>query len=264
MAPICSEGNVENSKDRMIASTALLFQAVVGHRPGPRACGRGPGGHTGRAKRGLAGVAMAALISTAAAQAERPRAVVSDLTARLEQVQADPKALQSALKTGSRLSAAVCANCHGERGVSAQPEVPNLAGQNAAYLAEQLRQFAEGQRRNEFMEGMIKAMGADERIGIVLHYASMTMPPRPAMDPALAARGREQYARNCFRCHGNDGHGNAQMARLAGQQGRYVVSTIKRYRVDKGPRVNPLMADATRLLSDEDIEALAAYIGSMP
>jgi cytochrome c553 len=31
-----------------------------------------------------------------------------------------------------------------------------------------------------------------------------------------------------------------------------------------GPRINPLMADATRLLSDSDIEALAAYIATMP
>lgn len=214
------------------------------------------------ARRALAllGVALAGM---ALAQSDRPRAMPAELPARLAQVQGDPKALAAALKGGARV-AAVCANCHGDNGVSSKPEVPNLAGQNPAYLLEQMRQFAEGRRRNEFMEGMIKAMNADERVAAVLFYAAQAVPPRPAADAALAARGREQYTRNCFRCHGADGHGHAQLARLAGQQGPYVVATLQRYRSGGGPRVNALMADATRLLSDADIAALAEHIGSMP
>ena len=142
------------------------------------------------------------------AQSGKPRATASEAQARLEQLQADPKARAAALKAGASV-AAVCANCHGDSGVSSKPEVPNLAGQNAQYLMEQMRQFAEGQRRNEFMEAMIKAMSADERAAAVLFYASRPVPPRPAADAARAARGAELYARNCFRCHGADGHGNA-------------------------------------------------------
>lgn len=203
-----------------------------------------------------------ALPSPAAAQADKARAAPAEAKARLAQWQGDPKAHAVALKAGARV-AAVCAHCHGEGGVSSKPEVPNLAGQNALYLLEQMAQFAEGRRRNEFMEGMIRAMSTDERASAVLYYAAQAVPPRPAADAARVARGAELYARNCFRCHGADGHGNAQIARLAGQQGPYVVETLKRYRAGQGPRVNPLMADATRLLGDADIEAVAAFVGSM-
>lgn len=207
------------------------------------------------------GIALAGAATCAVAQA--PRAAVADLKPRLERTQADPKALEAALKAGRQV-AAVCAHCHGESGVSIQPETPNLAGQNAAYLAEQMRLFAEGRRRNDFMEGMIRAMNADERVSVVLFYAAQNVPPRAPRDPALAARGRDTYDRNCFRCHGSDGRGNAQIARLAGQQAPYVAATLRRYRSGTGPRVNALMSEATRLLTDPEIEAVAAFVGTLP
>ena len=45
-----------------------------------------------------------------------------------------------------RKVAAFCANCHGEGGNSVKPDVPNLAGQNTAYLLDQVRQFSDGRR----------------------------------------------------------------------------------------------------------------------
>ena len=89
------------------------------------------------------------------AQVSKTRAPV-DLSARLLEAQADPKLEQALLTTGRKV-AAVCANCHGEGGNSVKPDIPNLAGQNPAYLLEQVRQFADGRRRDMFMEGMIRA-----------------------------------------------------------------------------------------------------------
>ncbi len=40
-------------------------------------------------------------------------------------------------------AAAGCAVCHGGRGIGAEPMVPNLAGQNARYLAIQMRNFGD-------------------------------------------------------------------------------------------------------------------------
>src|SRR5690242_19711528 len=40
-----------------------------------------------------------------------------------------------------RLAVAVCGTCHGPRGNSTQPKFPRLAGQNANYLAAQLKNF---------------------------------------------------------------------------------------------------------------------------
>lgn len=185
-----------------------------------------------------------------------------DLTARLAQSQTDAS-LATELMSKGRRAAAVCANCHGAGGNSTKPDIPNLAGQNPAYLLDQMRLFADGKRRFEFMEGMIKAMSADEKVGAVLFYAAQPVITSPAKNAALADKGKAYYDKVCFRCHANDGHGNNTFARIAGQQSVYLTTTLKNYRDAKGGRTNPLMADNTRHMSDADIEAVVTYVSSM-
>jgi len=200
----------------------------------------------------------------ASAQPARARASAGvDLDARLREAQANPALEQTLLKTGRRV-AAVCAHCHGEGGSSVKPDIPNLAGQNPAYLLEQLRQFADGRRRNEFMEGMIRAMDSDEKVGMVLFYTSQPVVQRPAGNAALIAAGHDYFGKVCFRCHGTDGRGNTLIPRIAGQQAGYLRLTLQRYRAGTGVRVEPLMAASTRLMTDADIDAVAAYVASMP
>ena len=175
---------------------------------------------------------------------------------------ADPKVADELYKVGRKV-AAVCANCHGDGGNSTKPSVPNLAGQNPAYLLEQVRQFADGRRRYEFMEGMIRAMNSDEKIGMVLFYAAQPVTPKPVADAALLAKGQEIFGKNCFRCHGDMGRGNDQIARIAGQQTDYLRSTLKRYRDGPNTRANSIMTPNTKLLTDADIESLVAYVSSM-
>src|SRR5512135_1124685 len=74
--------------------------------------------------------------------------------ARIQQVMSSPAALAQATQEGKK-AAFFCANCHGETGNSAYDYIPNLAGQNAAYLLNQIRKFADGRRQDEFMSGMI-------------------------------------------------------------------------------------------------------------
>jgi cytochrome c553 len=185
-----------------------------------------------------------------------------DLSARLAEAE-NNTALAAELLVKGRRAAAVCANCHGEGGNSAKPDIPNLAGQNPTYLLEQMRQFADGRRRFDFMEGMIKAMSSDEKVGAVLFYTTQPVINSPAKNAALAAKGKTYFDKICFRCHGNDGKGNNAFARIAGQQGVYLSATIKNYRGGTGGRTNPLMTDNTRHMTDADIEAVVAYVSSM-
>lgn len=203
--------------------------------------------------------------SSAAAQANRAgRVDHADLAQRFKEVQGNAKLSAALLKTG-RAVATLCANCHGEGGNSVKPEVPNLASQNPAYLLEQLRQFADGRRVNTFMQGMINAMSVDEKIGVVLYYSSHdVLPSKAASDPGMVAKGKQYYLKTCWRCHGEDGHGNEAFARIAGQQTTYLNATLKRYRVGSGARVDPMMAANTKLMSDADIDAVVAYVASMP
>ena len=199
-----------------------------------------------------------------AAQWAQARATASvDLAARLTEAQSNPQLEQTLFQQGRKV-AAVCANCHGEGGNSAKPDIPNLAGQNPAYLLEQLRQFADGRRRNMFMEGMIRAMDSDEKVGMVLFYAAQDVARSTPGNAALTAKGQDYFNKTCFRCHGADGRGNAQIARIAGQQAPYLSLTLQRYRAGGGERARSVMVDNARLMSDADIDGVVAFVSSMP
>lgn len=212
----------------------------------------------------LVAVLMCTAAQPALAQAARARSTADvDLAARLQEVEANPKLTEELFKTGQKV-AEVCANCHGHGGNSTQPDIPNLAGQNTAYLLEQLRQFAEGKRRNTFMEGMIKMLKADEKVGMVIFYGRQpVIVKKSTANAALLAKGKDYYNKICFRCHATDGHGNEKFARIAGQQPIYLSNTIKHYRSGGGGRTDPLMGATTKLMTDADIDAVVAYVSSM-
>jgi cytochrome c553 len=185
-----------------------------------------------------------------------------DLQERLKQVQADPVALKIAIDAGKKASF-FCANCHGETGVSKISEVPNLAGQNPGYLLEQIRKFGSGERKDPFMQGLIKVLKDDERLQVTLFYANASVAPTAA-DPALVPKGKELFAKFCVSCHGPLARGNELYPRLAGQKQVYLKTSILRYRDNNGVRNNPLMATATKSLKDDEILAISHYLSQQP
>ena len=186
----------------------------------------------------------------------------SPVQEKIKAIQADPAALKAAVDAGKKATF-FCANCHGEEGISKTPDVPNLAGQNPAYLLEQIRKFGSGERKDKFMQGLIKVLKDEERLQVALFYAAATVPPSPA-SVAQVAHGKELFAKLCVRCHGEQARGNETIARLAGQKLPYLQKTITRYRDQTGERNNQLMSIATAGLKNEDIVALANYITQMP
>lgn len=202
---------------------------------------------------------LAAVLSVfaAGAVAQQPSAVD-----RLKALQSDPEALRAAVDAGKKVTF-FCANCHGENGISVGPAVPNLAGQNAAYLLEQIRKFGSGERKDQFMQGLIKVLKDEERAQAAAYYASLSVPPSKA-DAAQAARGKELFNKLCVRCHGPEARGHETFPRLAGQKMQYLQTSITRYRDGTGIRNNQLMAIATSPLKDEDIKAIANYLTQLP
>ena len=208
---------------------------------------------------------LVSMFCAVAASAQPPGSTGSTgaaLGAQLQDAQDQPHELERLYKIGKKV-AAVCANCHGEGGSSLKPEIPNLAGQNPAYLLEQIRQFSTGERRNEFMEGLIKVLKPDEKVGMVVFYSRQEVQHRPAASAALVSKGQSVYATTCQSCHGSGGRGNKKMARIAGQQAPYLILTIKRYRDGSSVRKDPLMAASTQRLSDADIAAAVAYVAAL-
>lgn len=181
---------------------------------------------------------------------------------RLKAIQSDPASQKIAIEAGKKASF-FCANCHGDDGVSKLAEVPNLAGQNSAFLLEQIRKFGAGERKDPFMQGLIKVLKDEERVQIALYYSSMPVPPGRA-DANQVARGKELFSKLCVRCHGEQARGNEAVARLAGQRSSYLQSSMVRYRDNTGVRNNQLMTIATAGLKNEDVSALANYLTQLP
>jgi cytochrome c553 len=181
---------------------------------------------------------------------------------KLKALQSDPVALRAAIDGGKKVTF-FCANCHGEDGNSKIPEVPNLAGQNPAYLLEQIRKFGAGERKDQFMQGLIKVLKDDERVQAASYFASQPVHSGKG-DPAQVVRGQALFTKLCVRCHGDKGHGAETIPRLAGQKMPYLQQSVKRYRDGTGIRNSPLMAVATGGLKDDEIVALSNYITQLP
>lgn len=175
----------------------------------------------------------------------------------------DREARAVAIHDGEK-TASFCANCHGSSGVSAIPEVPNLAAQHPAYLLKQIEAFAAGTRKNPFMEGLMKALSPHERAQLVLYYTTRPAPEGISGDAALVETGRTAYAGLCAQCHGADGHGDANVPRLAGQQEAYLRLNLKRYLTMSGERIYaPMTAQVTKL-GEGRIDAVVAYLRTLP
>jgi len=76
------------------------------------------------------------------------------------------------IKAG-KVKAASCAACHGGEGLSSNPEWPNLAGQNAQYLINQLKGFRDGDRNSPMMSPMAKPLSDADIHDISAYYASL-------------------------------------------------------------------------------------------
>ena len=86
-----------------------------------------------------------------------------------------------------------CQACHGENGISRNPRVPNLAGQQQAYLAAQLQAFKAGTRRNDSMQAIAGQLSDAEIAGLAAYWSSHPATPGDAhgqtsAGPAIPSR----------------------------------------------------------------------------
>ena len=150
--------------------------------------------------------------------------------------------------------AAVCTECHGERGVSNTPGVPSLAGQQPVYLIVSTQEYASGDRGHVEKEEMLKGLEQIDIEKMAMYFAAQVPPARPAPPFGDPAAG-EPLTATCGGCHGARGVSHDPMVpTLAGQEPYYLVSAIKAYR-DHERRHEDMITDK----SDADIENIAAY-----
>ena len=66
-----------------------------------------------------------------------------------------------------------CAGCHGVLGLSTLPDAPNIAGQPAIYVVNQLRAFRSGERRHEMMNMIAKPLSDADIDNLAAWFASI-------------------------------------------------------------------------------------------
>jgi len=173
--------------------------------------------------------------------------------------------------TAGEAKAAVCAACHGERGNSQNPEWPKLAGQHPKYLAQQLREFKSGARKNEVMSPMAAPLSETDIAAIAEFYSAQKRQTGMA-DPGLAEAGERLYRGGnattgvpaCMACHGPAGAGNpaAGFPALSSQHAAYTRNQLHAYRSSERPNGQTMQAIAVRM-SESEIEAVASYIAGL-
>jgi cytochrome c553 len=67
-----------------------------------------------------------------------------------------------------------CAACHGETGMATNPAWPRLAGQKAAYLANTLKAFRGGLRKDPMMAGVVRGLSDADIGSLAAYYAAQS------------------------------------------------------------------------------------------
>ena len=78
-----------------------------------------------------------------------------------------------------------CQACHGATGISVSAEIPNLAGQKAAYLKTQLTAFRKGDRKNDLMSAIAALLDDADVDNLSAYWSSV---------PAGGAAGANAHA----------------------------------------------------------------------
>ncbi len=91
-----------------------------------------------------------------------------------------------------------CQACHGDSGISRNPRVPNLAGQQQAYLAAQLQAFKAGTRRNDAMQAIAGQLSDAEINALAAYWHSQPASATDAHGTTTAAAGPAIPSRMTF------------------------------------------------------------------
>jgi cytochrome c553 len=202
--------------------------------------------------RSLVGLAGAALLAAGAA------------------ARADEADAAAARAHAQRIAVTVCGTCHGPNGNSTQPKYPRLAGQNANYLAAQLKAFRAQTRGDPdaigYMWGMAAQLDDASIDALAAYYAAQKAEPSATGTSATVARGREIFEHGvpaqgvpaCSSCHGPDAHGLQDFPRLAGQHAQYVLKQLASFQSNM--RNVAIMHGVAQNLNLNDMDAVAAFL----
>jgi len=165
-----------------------------------------------------------------------------------------------------------CFICHGMEGESSSPVFPRLAGQHAAYIERQLRDYKSGRRVSSAMQPMVAELNNSDFKALGAWFASRQPQPHDVSDKDLAQVGQFIYTRGnpysgvaaCAACHGPQAHGTEQLPRLAGQHAQYTENQLKAFNKRQRTNDNAVMHTVASKLTELEMKAVAAYLSGKP
>lgn len=167
--------------------------------------------------------------------------------------------------------AALCASCHGQQGISTNPQWPNIAGQHASYLIKQLNDYKNIKTRNvPIMTTIASQLNEVEMTELSNYYAKQPL-AKGSTPEQYVKRGEQLYRGGdldkhiaaCIACHGPKGIGNAQakFPLLSGQNQAYTLLQLQAFKNKKRTNdLNSIMQDISQRMSEEDMKAVSYYI----
>lgn len=191
---------------------------------------------------------------------------------------AKPAAYQGDAAKGKEIATTVCVACHGPDGNSPAAANPKIAGQHAAYLFKQMKNFkadatGKSERVSPIMGGMIAAYDENQMKDLAAYYAAQKQNGGEVKDRDTLALGQKLYRSGdaskglpaCAACHGPTGSGlPAQYPRVAGQFAEYTEAQLKAFRVNERTNdPNKMMQMVAVKMTDAEIRAVADYIAGL-
>lgn len=171
-----------------------------------------------------------------------------------------------------------CNDCHGTDGVSQWSDMPSIAGIPEFVIADALYVYQDEARPcgdSEYRMGdtsraatnmcaVVADLSEDDIDALAAAYAELGWTKaKQDFDAAKAAAGKAVHDADCDRCHSEAGtNADDEASMLGGQQMGYLRNTFAQYK--DGSREQPgKMKEKLDALSDDDIEALVHYYGSI-
>ena len=173
---------------------------------------------------------------------------------------------------------AMCIGCHGIVGYQASfPEVykaPKISGQSEKYIVSALNAYQKGERRHPSMRGIGETLSNQDMADIAAYYAvhgkveGAALPDKAEKEPSAAVGALLQKGA-CISCHGANFAKpiDPSYPKIAGQHADYLFVALKSYKTEPNARVgrsNGVMGGIAKQFSNDELKAMANYIGGLP
>jgi cytochrome c553 len=151
-----------------------------------------------------------------------------------------------------------CGACHGAKGVSTDPTIPTLAGQDAQYLVDAIKAYQDDARHQEDMHQSLSKRSHTDIEHIAAFYSVQRS--HPAEDKVISIQA---VADKCDHCHA-PGMENPMMIfpKIRGQNREYLIKALQAYRDNE--RGSSPMHKMSLPYSEAVIEGIATWYANQP